>query len=69
MLYKGCADVQVKDNYSILQSLVSLAITLTDIHYKVSLMVILNRYANYAHMPIINIVKKYDGTVKYSLRF
>ena len=29
----------------------------------------LNRYAHYAHMPIINIVKKYDWTVKYRLRF
>ena len=32
-------------------------------------MVIMNRYANYAHMPIIDIVKKYDWTVKYRLRF
>ena len=28
-----------------------------------------NRSANYAHMPIINIVKKYDRTLKYMLRF
>ena len=48
------------------KSLVSLAITLTDIYYKVNLMVILYRSANYAHIPI-NIVKKYDWTVKYTL--
>ena len=55
--------------YEVQKSLVSVAITLTDIYYKVNLMVILNRSANYAHMPIINIVKKYDWTVKYRLRF
>ena len=55
--------------YEVQKCLVSLAITLTDIYYKVILMVILNRSANYAHMPIINIVKKYDWTVKYRLRF
>ena len=48
--------------YEVQKSLVSLAITLTDIYYEVNLMVILNRSANYAHMPIINIVKKYDWT-------
>ena len=55
--------------YAVQKSSVSLAITMTVIYYKVNLMVILNRSANYAHMPIINIVKKYDWTVKYRLRF
>ena len=38
--------------YEVQKSLVSLTITLTDIYYNVNLMVILNRSANYALMPI-----------------
>ena len=44
MLYKGVAVVKVNDNYSISyevkKSLVSLAISLTDIYHTVNLMVI-----------------------------